>query len=94
MADRIAVMCAGRLVEVAPRERLFRNPAHPYTRALLAAVPRTDPSARLDLGALMEGRVSSPEGWPAPFTDRPDLHPELVEIAPGHSVRTSAGTVP
>ena len=69
MADRIAVMCAGRLVEVAPRERLFENPVHPYTRALLAAVPRTDPSARLDLGALMEGRVSNPADWPEPFTD-------------------------
>ena len=89
MADRIAVMCAGHLVEVAPRERLFENPVHPYTRALLAAVPRTDPSARLDLGALMEGKVSSPAEWPEPFTVRPGARPELVEIAPGHSVRTS-----
>ena len=89
MADRIAVMCAGHLVEVAPRERLFENPVHPYTRALLAAVPRTDPSARLDLGALMEGKVSSPAEWPEPFTVRPGLRPELVEIAPGHSVRAS-----
>ncbi len=90
MADRIAVMCAGRLVEVAPRERLFENPVHPYTRALLAAVPRTDPSARLDLGALMEGRVSNPADWPAPFTDDGDRRPELVEVAPGHAVRAAA----
>jgi len=89
MADRIAVMCAGRLVEVAPRERLFENPVHPYTRALLAAVPRTDPSARLDLGALMEGRVSNPAHWPAPFTDGGDQRPELVEVAPGHAVRAA-----
>ena len=89
MADRIAVMCAGRLVEVAPRERLFENPVHPYTRALLAAVPRTDPSARLDLGALMEGRVSNPADWPEPFTDGGDRRPALVEIAPGHAVRAS-----
>ena len=89
MADRIAVMCAGHLVEVAPRERLFENPVHPYTRALLAAVPRTDPAAPLDLGALMEGRVSSPAEWPEPFTARPGLRPELVEIAPGHAVATS-----
>ena len=87
MADRIAVMCAGRLVEVAPRERLFERPIHPYTRALLAAVPRTDPAARLDLGALMEGRVSSPAEWPEPFTDGGGRRPELVEVAPGHSVR-------
>jgi hypothetical protein len=40
MADRVAVMCRGRIVEVAPRETImFRNPVHPYTRALLAAVP-------------------------------------------------------
>ncbi len=39
IADRIAVMCAGRLVEIAPKELLFRNPMHPYTKTLLAAVP-------------------------------------------------------
>ena len=89
MADRIAVMCAGHLVEVAPRERLFENPVHPYTRALLTAVPRTDPSARLDLGALMEGKVSNPAEWPEPFTVTRDRRPALVEVAPGHSVRAS-----
>ena len=89
VADRIAVMCAGRLVEVAPRAKLFEEPAHPYTRALLAAVPRTDPSARLDLTALMEGKVSNPAAWPKPFTVSPDRRPELVEISPGHSVCAS-----
>ena len=89
MADRIAVMCAGHLVEVAPRERLFENPVHPYTRALLAAVPRADPAARLDLGALMEGKVSNPEQWPEPFTVRQELRSALVEVAPGHTVRAS-----
>ena len=93
MADRIAVMCAGHLVEVAPRERLFEHPVHPYTRALLAAVPRTDPSARLDLDALMEGKVSNPADWPEPFTVRDGLRPEFVEIEPGHSVRAS-GALP
>src|SRR5690606_24286280 len=39
IADRIAVMCRGRIVELAPRDQLFRRPTHPYTRALLAAVP-------------------------------------------------------
>jgi peptide/nickel transport system ATP-binding protein len=91
MADRIAVMCAGYLVELAPREELFRNPVHPYTRALLAAVPRADPGKRLDLTALMEGRVSVPSAWPAPFTVAPDAAaeagPAMVEVEPGHLVR-------
>ena len=65
-----------------------REPGASVHRALLAAVPRTDPSARLDLGALMEGKVSSPAEWPEPFTVRPGARSGLVEIAPGHSVRT------
>ena len=49
IADRIAVMCAGRLVELAPRNVLFRHPVHPYTKALLAAVPEPDPEAAVGL---------------------------------------------
>jgi peptide/nickel transport system ATP-binding protein len=90
MADRIAVMCAGHLVELAQREALFRNPVHPYTRALLAAVPRADPSARLDLTALMEGRVSVPEAWPAPFTIGARSRPAMIPVEAGHFVRATA----
>src|SRR5260370_28746637 len=69
IADRIAVMCAGRLVELAPSGELFRNPMHPYTKALLSAVPMPDPDRRLDLRALVEGQAADPSQWPEPFTD-------------------------
>ena len=89
MADRIAVMCAGRLVEQAERQELFANPVHPYTRALLAAVPEPDPDHKLDLTALMAGRASNPEDWPEPFTVRPDAALAMIDIGGGHLVRAS-----
>ena len=89
VADRIAVMCRGRLVEIAPRDVLFGDPVHPYTRALLSAVPFPDPGRRLDLTALMEGRASNPEAWPAPFTLAPDSRLALMQISAGHYVRMS-----
>ena len=67
IADRIAVMCAGRLVELAPSAVLFANPIHPYTKALLAAVPNPDLDRKLDFDALMEGKASIPSAWPMPF---------------------------
>ncbi len=87
IADRIAVMCAGRLVELAPSKTLFQNPAHPYTRALLSAVPEPNLENRLDLGGLMEDRASDPAQWPAPFTIDSQFHPRFVEIEEGHFVR-------
>ena len=92
MADRIAVMCRGRLVETAPREELFRNPVHPYTRALLKAVPKPDPSDRLDLTALMEGKASIPEEWPAPFTVDEHTEMALLDLGSEHYVRAAAST--
>ncbi|MBN9087381.1 MAG: ABC transporter ATP-binding protein [Reyranella sp.] len=87
IADRIAVMCAGRLVELAPAGELFKNPIHPYTKALLAAVPMPDPNARLDLRALMEGKASDPKAWPHPFTDDGSRSVLWTEVEPGHYAR-------
>jgi peptide/nickel transport system ATP-binding protein len=87
IADRIAVMCAGRLVEMAPSKTLFRNPAHPYTQALLSAVPEPNIERKLDLSLLMADRASDPASWPAPFTIDADSRPRLVELGDGHFVR-------
>ncbi len=87
IAHRIAVMCSGRIVEIAPRDALFRSPVHPYTKALLSAVPKPDLDDRLDLGALMEGRASKPEAWPWPFTANGKIEPGLIEVDTGHYVR-------
>ena len=87
IADRIAVMCAGRLVETAPREVLFRAPVHPYTRALLSAVPEPNPDSGLDLSALMEGKASIPSAWPEPFTIDGDHDLKLMDLGDGHYVR-------
>ncbi len=87
IADRIMVMCRGAVVELAPRDRLFRNPIHPYTKALLAAVPHPDPARPLDLTTLRDGRASDPAAWPEPFTLSGDVRPRMIDLGGGHFVR-------
>ena len=86
VAQRIAVMCAGRMVELAPTDRLFTDAQHPYTKALLAAVPEPDLANPLDFAALATGRSSVPSQWPQPYTlsDRSGV---FREVTPGHFVR-------
>lgn len=93
MADRVAVMYLGRIVEEAPTARLFADPRHPYTRALLGAVPTPDPTAPRPRSALRDDPSAStdpPSGCPL-YSRCPDprreercrgVQPELREVAP------------
>ncbi|MDK3019937.1 ABC transporter ATP-binding protein [Pseudodonghicola flavimaris] len=83
VSQRVAVMWSGQIVETGPTESVLRDPRHPYTRRLLAAVPVPDPQDR----RLGQGR---PAPLPAPklllpVAERPDRAP-LQEVAPGHWV--------
>ena len=87
IADRIAVMCRGRLVEIAPRQALFQDPQHPYTRTLLASVPHPDLEHPLDLKAIGQGQMTDPDNWPAPFAAAAGNHAKLFDLGGGHWVR-------
>ena len=94
-ADDIAVMYLGQLVEKAPAEELFENPLHPYTKALLSAIPIPDTHAR-SKRIVLKGEISSPidPGPECRFAKRclyaqdccRAKGAELVEVKPGHFV--------
>ena len=97
IADDVAVMYLGRVVEHAETKELFRNPLHPYTRLLLKSIPRMGKDAKQRLEAI-EGTVPIPLDPPRQcgfFSRCPDAIagtcdqevPGLVEVSPGHSVR-------
>ena len=96
IADRVAVMYLGRIVEDAPVDRLFAAPAHPYTQALIAAVPVPDPTRRR-AHAEVRGEPPSPEHPPpgCPFHPRCPMAeaicrtdpPEPVVVEPAHLAR-------
>ncbi|WP_158744482.1 ABC transporter ATP-binding protein [Acidisphaera sp. L21] len=94
LAHRVAVMYAGRVVETAPADRLFGEPSHPYTRALLAAAPRIDMGARLHEAAA--GEPPDPSAPPpgcrfaprCPYVQpacRTGEHPALRSLGEGHA---------
>jgi peptide/nickel transport system ATP-binding protein len=96
LADRIAVMYLGRIMEVGDSETVFRGPNHPYTEALLSAVPSVDgePAARIRL----DGEIPSPANPPSGCVFHTRCHrfiqglcevtePPLIEVEPGHVMK-------
>ena len=97
IADRVAVMYLGKIVELAPAQALYDNPRHPYTEALLSAVPEPDPSLEgTKQRIVLKGDVPSPARPPVGcnFCTRcpkvmdicKSVKPETVEVAPSHFV--------
>jgi oligopeptide/dipeptide ABC transporter ATP-binding protein len=95
LCDRVAVMYLGKIVELGTREQIFNSPAHPYTRALLSAIPVPDTRVKTSR-ILLEGDVPSPLAPPSGcrFHTRcphateacAQVEPALGELEPGHSV--------
>jgi oligopeptide transport system ATP-binding protein len=97
IADRVAVMYLGKIVELAPRDALYEAPLHPYTQALLSAVPDPDPATERKIDRIiLQGDVPSPANPPkgCNFCTRcpqvmdvcRQIDPEFREIAPGRFV--------
>ncbi|MBO9409922.1 MULTISPECIES: ABC transporter ATP-binding protein [unclassified Ruegeria] len=86
IADEVAVMRRGLVVEQAPPETLFYNPHHPYTKALIAAQPEPDINRPIDLNLVALG-AGSPDSWEDAFRFTDSVIPSLVEMEPGHKVR-------
>ena len=91
MADRIAVMARGRIVEIAPREVILRDPVHPYTRSLLAAVPFPDLDRPLDFSAVNSEGPAARQKWGPQFSDGGDGDLAYADLGGGHFVRARRG---
>jgi peptide/nickel transport system ATP-binding protein len=87
IADEVAVMRGGLVVEQAPPDTLFHNPKHPYTKALIAAQPTPDINRPINLKLVAQG-AGSPETWPEAFRFSDTVIPSLNQLEPGHKVRS------
>ncbi|MEM6889492.1 MAG: ABC transporter ATP-binding protein [Pseudomonadota bacterium] len=89
IADEVAVMRQGVVVEQAPPDTLFYNPQHPYTKALIAAQPEPDIERPINLDLVAKG-AGAPGSWPEMFRFEGGSAPALREVEPGHKVRCHA----
>ncbi|MCA1408621.1 ABC transporter ATP-binding protein [Ensifer sp. IC3342] len=82
VSHRVAVMYLGEIVEIGPREAIFQNPQHPYTKRLLAAVPIADPARRLQKRPVLNDEIKSP----IRSADYVPPVRQYREVSPGHAV--------
>jgi len=101
ISDRVAVMYVGKIVELAPTRELFSSPKHPYTEALMSAIPKPDPRPR-EKRILLTGEVANPANPPKGCYFHPRCtyvkdvckveEPALVEVSPGHYAKCHRST--
>ncbi|MBU2369456.1 MAG: ABC transporter ATP-binding protein, partial [Alphaproteobacteria bacterium] len=94
LTDSVVVMYRGRVVEQAPTERIFSDPQHPYTRALLDAIPAANPRDKRERTFLAAGdlEAQTPRYTTIQTGLAPNATPQLVTIAPGHRVEAVVTT--